>query len=67
MNLVRKNIIYIFGGYALGKPVNDIFSLDLYEMRWSIIETYGTIPSERSGMAYLRSNKNVIIIGGCNY
>lgn len=44
---VRKNIIWIFGGYSIGGVNNDIYELNLNEMRWILLDSFGIKPSER--------------------
>ncbi len=37
MNLVRDDIIWVFGGYSMGGVKGDLFELNLNKMRWSEI------------------------------
>lgn len=47
LQLVRPNIIYLFGGYALGKPRNDIYELNTKDMIWIRLDSRGVKPSPR--------------------
>lgn len=48
MNLVRESYIWVFGGYALGGEVNDLWQLDVENMKWSrVFGSYGVKPTER--------------------
>ena len=63
----RKDSIFLFGGYATGSSKNDLMELDLKEMRWNKLSTYGTVPIERQGMAVTKHMNHLIFAGGCDY
>ncbi|EGR32384.1 kelch motif family protein, putative [Ichthyophthirius multifiliis] len=68
MNLIRDSYIWIFGGYSIGGENNDIWQLDVENMKWRIIsQSFGTKPIERQGHQTVLHGKYIYIIGGCNY
>jgi len=60
-----NNNMYIFGGFGGDqKPHNDFCRLHLGEMKWSVVESYGEIPSPRWGhVSFVYKNK-LYIHGG---
>jgi hypothetical protein len=57
----------LFGGYSIGNVKNDVFQLDLLELKWKEINTFGAIPEPRQGFCSLFYRNKFIIIGGCDY
>ncbi|KAL4499312.1 hypothetical protein ABPG72_006898 [Tetrahymena utriculariae] len=68
MNLIRDSYVWIFGGYCLGGETNDLWQLDVENMRWTkISESFGTKPIERQGHQMVLHGKLLYTLGGCNY
>lgn len=56
----------MFGGYTFGQDINDLFELDLNNLIWNRLDSYGTKPTAREGMTSVKHNKEMFIIGGCD-
>ena len=49
--VVRKDVMYVFGGFVsngTGEYSNDIYSLDLKTMKWTLLAIKGKIPAPRA-------------------
>lgn len=43
----NRNNIWIFGGYATGVVLNDLFELNLEDLKWTEVPAFGSIPNAR--------------------
>jgi hypothetical protein len=64
---MRGNYLILFGGYSLGAVKNDVYTLDLLEMKWNEISTFGAIPLPRQGFCSFSYRNKLIIVSGCDY
>ena len=61
------NTIYSYGGVSRWKPFrahDEMYKLNLEEMRWRKVETRGTKPKERCGAGMCRLNGKLLLMGG---
>jgi len=49
VHLIRqnRNNVWIFGGYATGVLLNDLYELNLEELKWTEVPAFGSIPKPR--------------------
>ena len=60
-----KNELICFGGSGSGKKLNDLWSFNLDNKKWSKITSTGNIPSPREGQnAAVIKNNYLMIYGG---
>lgn len=64
-NFKLKNELICFGGSGSGKKLNDLWSFNLENKKWSKINSSGTIPSAREGQnSAIIKNNYLMIYGG---
>lgn len=56
--------MFIFGGYDGQSWLNDFYSLNLTNLRWTKIENNGESPSERFGFASGIFENKMFLFGG---
>ena len=64
---VIGNIIYSYGGVIRFIPFrtcDELYKLNLEEMRWRRVEARGTTPEGRSGAGMCRLNGKLLLMGG---
>lgn len=58
--------MFIFGGHANNKSLNDFWQFDFNNLFWVQIHPEGKIPSKREGHIMETINENkIFIFGGC--
>ena len=61
------NTIYSYGGMIRWSPFrtcDELYKLNLEEMRWTRVEARGTTPEGRSGAGMCRLNGKLLLMGG---
>ena len=61
------NTIYSYGGEISSTPFrtcNELYKLNLEEMRWKRVEARGTTPEGRAGAGMCRLNGKLLLMGG---
>ena len=67
MTIVEGKTAYVFGGTYNDKRLNELYSFDLAEYRWSKVKWSGNPPSPREGhSATLVSSHEIFFFGGVN-
>ena len=56
--------LYMFGGMDQGTPLNDLYVFNLTSFEWSLVVTYGNIPSARYRHSASSEGKYMVIVGG---
>lgn len=59
-----NNNLYIFGGWDGQKRLNDLYFLDILQMTWTEVRSYGINPSPRAGMTLSAVNGKLYLFGG---